>query len=305
MLEGASGDDDATILKAIYRLQADGSTNGEAGLKMAYEVAERNFIEGGVNRIVMASDGDLNVGASSESDLFDLVDGKRETGIYLSVLGFGTGNYKDTKMETLADHGNGSYHYIDCAEEAERVLKDRLMANLVPFADDVKVQVEFNPAQVKGYRLIGYENRELPDAAFLDDAADAGDVGPNAQFTVAYEIVPADSAYEVSVPDLKYGDAGEYAGSSSADWLTCSLRYRAFADGAVHEQQLVVNNDNSTASPSNDWRFASAVIEFGMLASDSSYRGSATCDAALGILDSIPLDPERQSFRDLVEKARR
>ena len=310
VLEGVPGDDEGQILRAIYKLRADGSTNGEAGLKMAYEVAERNFIEGGVNRIVMASDGDLNVGMTSESDLYDFVEGKRETGVYLSVLGFGTGNYKDTKMEVLADHGNGSYHYIDCIEEAERVLSERLMANLVPFADDVKVQVEFNPTQVKAYRLVGYENRELAAEDFLDDSVDAGDVGPNAQFTVAYEVVLADSAYEVNVPELKYGQGADGAGAAgvganSSDWLTCSLRYRAFSDGEVHEQQLVVSGDDATERPGDDWKFAASVIEFGMLASDSDYRGDITCDSVLELLDSQRLAPERQSFRDLVEKAKR
>ena len=306
VLEGASGDDDGAILRAIYKLRANGSTNGEAGLKMAYEVAERNFIEGGVNRIVMASDGDLNVGMTSESDLYNFVDGKRESGVYLSVLGFGTGNYKDTKMEVLADHGNGSYHYIDSIEEANRVLSERLMANLVPFADDVKVQVEFNPAKVKGYRLIGYENRELAAEDFQNDAVDAGDVGPNAQFTVAYEVVPADSAYEVKVPELKYGQgvSGDYANTGKSDWLTCSLRYRAFSDDAVHEQELVVTDANSTANPSDDWKFASAVIEFGMLASDSKYRGDLTCDSVLDLLHSQHLNAERKSFCDLVERAK-
>ena len=310
VLEGVPGDDEGQILRAIYKLRADGSTNGEAGLKMAYEVAERNFIEGGVNRIVMASDGDLNVGMTSESDLYDFVDGKRETGVYLSVLGFGSGNYKDTKMEVLADHGNGSYHYIDSIEEADRVLSERLMANLVPFADDVKVQVEFNPAQVKGYRLIGYENRELAAEDFLDDTVDAGDVGPNAQFTVAYEVVPANSEYEVKVPELKYGqsasgESGSAAyGEGSSDWLTCSLRYHAFSDDAVHEQQLVVSGKDATDRPGDDWKFASAVIEFGMLAGDSDYRGDLTCDSVLELLGSQRLNPERESFRELVEKAR-
>lgn len=316
VLEGAHGDDEGQILRAIYKLRASGSTNGEAGLKMAYEVAERNFIPGGVNRIVMASDGDLNVGVTSESDLYDLVDGKRDSGVYLSVLGFGEGNYKDTKMEVLADHGNGSYHYIDSAEEANRVLSERLMANLVPFADDVKVQVEFNPARVKGYRLIGYENRELAAEDFLDDTVDAGDVGPNAQFTVAYEIIPADSAYEIKVPELKYGqNAGETSenagsassatgGSTSGEWLTCSLRYRAFSDNEVHEQQLVVSDKDATAHPSDDWKFASAVIEFGMIAGKSDYRGDLNCDSVLALLDTQHLNAERESFRNLVELAK-
>ena len=302
VLEGAAGDDAATILKAIYKLQAHGSTNGEAGLRMAYDVAERNFIDGGVNRIIMASDGDLNVGMTSTSDLYDFVDQKRDTGVYLSVLGFGSGNYKDTKMETLADHGNGSYHYIDCIDEAERVLSEKLMANLVPFADDVKLQIEFNPTQIKGYRLVGYENRKLEAEDFLDDAVDAGDMGPNAQFTVAYEIVPADSSYEISVPDLKYG-AQEAATTNSSDWLTCSLRYRAFADNEVHDQQITIDANDVTTSPSDDWKFASCVIEFGMLAGHSDYAGTATVDSLSNELEAMNLNPERAGFQDLVKQA--
>lgn len=302
VLEGAAGDDTATIMKAIYKLQAHGSTNGEAGLRMAYDVAERNFIDGGVNRIIMASDGDLNVGMTSTSDLYDFVDQKRETGVYLSVLGFGSGNYKDTKMETLADHGNGSYHYIDCIDEAERVLSEKLMANLVPFADDVKLQIEFNPAQIKGYRLIGYENRELAAEDFLDGTVDAGDVGPNAQFTVAYEIVPVDSSYEISVPDLKYGTQ-ETATTNSSDWLTCSLRYRAFADNEVHDQQITVDAADATTNPSDDWKFAGCVIEFGMLARHSNYVGTATVDGLLNELGTLSLNPEREGFQALVTQA--
>lgn len=205
VLEGASGADRYTIMDAVYELKAHGSTNGGAGLATAYEVAQRNFIEGGVNRIVMASDGDLNVGMTSESDLHDFVDQKRESGVYLSVLGFGSGNYKDTKMELLADHGNGAYHYIDCLDEAKRVFGEDLRSNFVPLADDVKVQVEFNPAQVKAYRLVGYENRTLAAGDFTDDAADAGEVGAGHQFTVAYEVVPAGSSFEIDEPALKYG----------------------------------------------------------------------------------------------------
>jgi len=297
VLEGAKGDDDKAILRAIYRLKADGSTNGEAGLRMAYEVAERNRIEGGVNRIVMASDGDLNVGMTSESDLHDFVDEKRESGIYLSVLGFGTGNYKDNKMETIADHGNGSYHYIDSIEEAEHVLSDKLMQNVVPFADDVKVQVEFNPATVKGYRLIGYENRTMTDSDFLDDTKDAGDIGPNAQFTVAYEVVPTGSAMEVPTPELKYSQAPAASGDEIA---TCSLRYRAFDDGQVHQQELAVRGDEGT---DDDWKFAASVIELGMAARDSEFAGTSTGETALRLLDGLELNEQRQAYRDLVEEA--
>ena len=301
VLEGAKGDDDKAILRAIYRLHADGSTNGEAGLKMAYDVAERNKIEGGVNRIVMASDGDLNVGMTSESELHDFVDKKRESGIYLSVLGFGTGNYKDNKMETLADHGNGQYHYIDSIEEAEHVLSDKLMQAVVPFADDVKLQVEFNPAQVKGYRLIGYENRAMADEDFRDDTKDAGDIGPNAQFTVAYEVALAGSAQEVATSDLKYSDTPAASGDASGEWATATLRYRAFDDNQVHEQQLAVTG---TEGADTNWSFAAAVIEFGMIARNSSYVGTATLDGVLQQLDGMELNDQQAGFKQLVELAK-
>ncbi|MDO4532971.1 MAG: VWA domain-containing protein [Coriobacteriia bacterium] len=298
VLEGAKGDDDKAIMRAIYRLRADGSTNGEAGLKMAYEVAERNKIEGGVNRIVMASDGDLNVGMTSESDLHDFVDKKRESGIYLSVLGFGSGNYKDNKMETLADHGNGQYHYIDSIDEAEKVLSQDLMSNIVPFADDVKLQVEFNPAQVKGYRLIGYENRAMADEDFRDDTKDAGDIGPNAQFTVAYEVALVGSAQEVAESELKYQQAPTGTGD---EWATATLRYRAFDDGQVHEQDQAVTGSEAA---DDDWKFAAAVVELGMIARDSSYVGSATLESVQQLLDGMELNDERAGFRDLVELAK-
>jgi Ca-activated chloride channel family protein len=298
VLEGAKGDDDKAILRAMYRLRADGSTNGEAGLRMAYEVAERNKIEGGVNRIVMASDGDLNVGMTSESDLHDFVDKKRESGIYLSVLGFGDGNYKDNKMETLADHGNGQYHYIDSIDEAEKVLSRDLMSNIVPFADDVKLQVEFNPAQVKGYRLIGYENRAMADEDFRDDTKDAGDIGPNAQFTVVYEVALVGSAQNVATSELKYQQAPAGTGD---EWATATLRYRAFDDGQVHEQAQAITG---TEGADDDWKFAAAVAEFGMIARDSSYVGTATLDSVLDLLDGIQLDDTCAGFRDLVKLAR-
>lgn len=302
VLEGARGDENRKIMRAINRLRADGSTNGEAGLKMAYEVAQSNFIEGGINRIVMASDGDLNVGMSSESDLHDYVDQQRETGIYLSVLGFGSGNYKDNKMETLADHGNGSYHYIDCIEEAERVLGTKLTANLVPLADDVKLQVEFNPAQVKGYRLIGYENRALADEDFRDDEKDAGDVGSGAQFTVAYEVALVGSAQEVAQTDLKYGDASK-GDAATDEWLTATIRYQPADGGKTREQTQVVGKRDAKHKPGDDWRFQAAIIEFGMLLRDSEYAGTSDYDSIMGLLGEGELSDERAGFAELVDLA--
>ncbi len=306
VLEGAPGDDARSIMRAIRRLRAEGSTNGERGLELAYEVAERNFIEGGTNRIIMASDGDLNVGMTSESDLHDYVSAKRETGIYLSVLGFGTGNYKDNKMETLADHGNGSYHYIDCVEEAERVLEGRLRANIVPFADDVKVQVEFNPAEVRGYRLLGYENREMADEDFRNDEADAGEVGPGMQFTLAYEIVPSDSEMELPEVELKYGDGTPEPSGAASEWLTASLRYRSFEDGQVHESQLAIGADDLDEEPGDDWHLAASAIELCLVARDSAWRGDATLDDALAQLEQASSADEfsREALLELIDLAR-
>ena len=300
VLDGAKGDQQRDIMTAIRSLEAGGSTNGEAGLRMAYDLAKKHFIEGGVNRIVMASDGDLNVGMTSESDLHDFVEKQRETGTYLSVLGFGTGNYKDTKMETLADHGNGSYHYIDSEQEAERVFGDRLTANLVPFANDVKVQVEFNPAQVKGYRLVGYENRKLNAEDFKDDTKDAGEVGPSSQFTVVYEVVTNDSAMDIPVPDLKYEDQAK--DGSSTDWLTAKIRYKPQDGSDVAEQELAVGKDSWSEDPGTDWRFASAVTEFGMLLRNSKYRGSSDYNSVRALVGQTE-DPLRVEFLKLVDMA--
>ena len=302
VLDGAKGSDRDALWKAINGLRADGSTNGEAGLRMAYEVAEKNYIEGGVNRIVMASDGDLNVGMTSESDLHDFVEKKRETGIYLSVLGFGTGNYKDNKMETLADHGNGSYHYIDCVEEAERVFGERLTANLVPFANDVKVQLEFNPAQIKAYRLIGYENRTMAAEDFKDDTKDAGEVGPESQFSVVYEIVPVDSKMDIATPELKYDQTSGDAAKASDEWLTAKLRYKTLDGGEAKEQELVVGKKDLADDPGEDWRFAAAVTEFGMILRDSEFKGTSTFESVRELVGS-PKDVTRQGFLDLVDMA--
>lgn len=316
--DGVSGDRKRSIMRAIRRIRADGSTNGQAGLAMAYELAQDHYIEGGVNRIIMASDGDLNVGMTSESDLHDYVSDMRDTGIYLSVLGFGDGNYKDTKMETLADNGNGQYHYIDCAEEAERVFGDQLTANMVPLADDVKLQVEFNPAQVKGYRLIGYENRAMTEEEFEDESADAGDTGPGHQFTVAYEVVPVDSSMDVPAADLKYGEDGAFAdvGESGMDvvakddtaradeWATVTMRYKPVKGGNA-EQQAVVRSRDLSDNPGADWKFAASVIEFGMLLRDSDYVGDSSYDSVLELAQSgVGGDSARAEFCDLVDMAR-
>ena len=299
VLEGASGADRQRILRAVGNLRAEGSTNGEAGLRTAYDVAERNFVEGGVNRIVMASDGDLNVGMASEDELHDFVDGRRGHGVYLSVLGFGTGNYQDAKMEVLADHGDGSYHYIDCAEEARRVLGRNLLANFTPLADDVKLQLEFNPAQVKGYRLIGYANRTMADEDFRNDGADAGELCAGAELTVAYEVVLTDEGRR------REGDE---------PWLTCAVRYQPAGERAGEapaEQRFAVGRESWSAEPGDDWSLAAAVVEFGMLARDSEFVGTATADDAAALAESSAssLDTTdraaRRELADLIRQASR
>ena len=299
VLKGASGDDAEAILGAINGLEAAGSTNGEAGLSMAYRVAEETHIEGGVNRIVMASDGDLNVGISSEDELNAFVSEKRGQGTYLSVLGFGSGNYQDAKMETLADHGNGSYHYIDSADEAARVYERFLAVGAVPVADDVKLQVEFDPRMVESYRLIGYANRTMADEDFRNDGADAGELCAGAELTVAYEVVLTDEGRR------REGDE---------PWLTCAVRHQPAGEQAGEapaEQRFAVGRESWSAEPGDDWSLAAAVVEFGMLARDSEFVGTATADDAAALAESSAssLDTTdraaRRELTDLIRQAQR
>lgn len=299
VLKGASGDDKAAILSAIDGLEAAGSTNGEAGLSLAYRVAEETHIDGGVNRIVMASDGDLNVGISSEDELNAFVSEKRGQGTYLSVLGFGSGNYQDAKMETLADHGNGSYHYIDSADEAARVYERFLAAGAVPVADDVKLQVEFDPQMVESYRLIGYANRTMADEDFRNDGADAGELCAGAELTVAYEVVLTDEGRR------REGDE---------PWLTCAVRYQPAGERAGEapaERRFAVGRESWSAEPGDDWLLAAAVVEFGMLARGSEFVGMATADDAAALAEGSAgsLDAAdratRRELADLIRQAQR
>lgn len=299
VLKGASGDDAGAILGAINGLEAAGSTNGEAGLSMAYRVAEEMHIDGGVNRIVMASDGDLNVGISSEDELNAFVSEKRGQGTYLSVLGFGSGNYQDAKMETLADHGNGSYHYIDSADEAARVYERFLAVGAVPVADDVKLQMEFDPQMVESYRLIGYANRIMADEDFRNDGADAGELCAGAELTVAYEVVLT-------------GEGRRREGDEP--WLTCAVRYQPAGERAGEapaEQRFTVSRESWSAEPGDDWSLAAAVVEFGMLARDSEFFGTATADDAAALAEGSAgsLDATdraaRRELADLIHQASR
>lgn len=305
LLEGEKGSNHAQIAEVINNLYASGSTNGSAGIETAYRIAEEYFIEGGNNRIILATDGDLNVGATSESALKELVEEKRESGIFLSVLGFGTGNIKDNKMEALADNGNGNYAYIDSRGEAKRVMVEEMGATLVTVAKDVKLQIEFNPAYIKGYRLIGYENRTLATEDFDDDTKDAGEIGAGHIVTALYEIVPVDSRQEIPETDLKYQEGTE--GVENGEWATLKIRYKEpDADESILKE-YTITQDAYTTAPGEDFYFAAAVAEFGLLARDSRYMGTASfknIEDLLGKVDT-KADEYKEEFVYLVKKLRR
>ena len=305
VIEGANPvKDKARLLSAIDSLYADGSTNGQQGLAQAYDVAMKHLRPKGNNRVIMCSDGDLNVGITSESELHDYVTEKKETGVYLSVLGFGDGNYKDTKMETLADDGNGNYYYIDSILEARKVLCEELTQTLYAVADDVKFQIEFNPAKVSAWRQIGYENRALENQDFEDDKKDAGEVGAGSCVTVLYELVPAGEPSEAS--ELKYQQSALTEAAGSGEWLTLSTRYKEPGQSESQLETTVVDDSVFTDAPSGDTLFAAAVAEFGMILSGSGYKGEATYDTVLELLKQAPLsDPYREEFFSLVKIAQR
>ncbi|MCM1579007.1 MAG: von Willebrand factor type A domain-containing protein [Ruminococcus sp.] len=309
LLEGADGGDREEILKIINSLKAGGSTAGAAGIVTAYEIAEEYFIEGGNNRVILATDGDLNVGLSSVEELTELIEEKRETGVFLSVLGFGTGNYKDNRLEALADKGNGNYSYIDSEREAKKVLVDEMSGTLFTAAKDVKFQIEFNPAKVKGYRLIGYDNRRLADRDFADDTKDAGEVGAGHSVTVLYEIVPADGEMSGGDIELKYAQPEQEEESSidvnvSNDLLTLSVRYKEPDGDESNLLEYPVSADDYRDVLSERLNFISACARFGMLLKNSPYCGDSTYDDVLKQLymGDYSDDEYKDEFMYLVEK---
>lgn len=304
VLSGVSGDDKATIIEALEALEAGGSTNGADGIETAYSLAEKYFIEGGNNRVILATDGDLNVGVTSESALEKLITKKKKSGIFLSVLGFGTGNIKDNKMETLADKGNGNYAYIDSLREAKKVLVEQMGATLVTVAKDVKLQVEFNPAYVKGYRLLGYENRALATEDFNDDTKDAGEIGAGHMVTALYEIIPVDSDQEIPQTELKYQDQQESAGVKNGEWLNINIRYKDPESDKSELCTYPVTEDAYTSNPNEDFYFAAAVAEFGLLIRDSEYKGDASFENVRKLLKLVDTDMDeyKDEFVDLVKK---
>lgn len=306
-LTPTSGDQKGVILSAIEALRAGGSTNGGSGIHTAYRLARENFVEGGINRVILASDGDFNVGVTTHRELEELIEQKRESGIFLSVLGVGGGNLNDSNMETLADKGNGNYAYLDSHEEAEKVLSRELDATLETVAKDVKIQVEFNPLKVAGYRLIGYENRELARRDFEDDKKDAGEIGAGHSLTALYELIPPSEAD--SPPSLRYQTTVPSAAATSGELLHVRVRYKKPDQEDSREMAFSVGThqrvpDWNSASP--DTRFAAAVASFGMLLRDSRYKGTSSFDTVLELAEAgLDQDPEgyRGEFVRLVRLA--
>lgn len=298
------------ILSAIDRLEAGGSTNGGQGIQLAYKVALDNFIQGGNNRVVLATDGDFNVGLTGDGELVNLIEAKRRTGIFLSVLGFGTGNTNDSMMEKLADLGNGNYAYIDSQSEARKALGEQVAGTLYTIAKDVKIQVEFNPARVAGYRLIGYENRLLANRDFNDDRKDAGEIGAGHSVTALYEIVPAGQPVENDgVDGLRYSKVEPSDTRFNDELLTVKLRYKEpNADTSKLLTQGLLDRGNSIENASDNLRFATAVAQFGLILRDSRYKGNANFGNVSSLANNAlgnDLKSYRSDFLNLVGKANR
>jgi Ca-activated chloride channel homolog len=294
-LPSTAGDRKETILRALEDLNAGGSTNGAEGIELAYKVAAENFIKGGVNRVILATDGDFNIGVTNQGDLIRLIEGKAKSGVFLSVLGVGTDNLKDSTMQKLADKGNGNYAYLDSIDEARKVLVQQVNGTLMTIAKDVKIQVEFNPARVASYRLIGYEKRMLRKEDFNNDKVDAGEIGAGHTVTALYEIVPAGtgaadpSASIPPVDPLKYQAPNSHSVATtevnpklSQEIVTVKLRYKK-PDGDTSEltERSFVDNGSKFENATPDLKFAAAVAEFGMILRDSQYKGKGTIGAVI------------------------
>jgi len=318
VLPPTSGSDQPTILSAINRLQAGGSTNGGQGIHLAYQIARDNFVRSGVNRVILCTDGDFNVGTTSTADLIRLAQEKAKDGVYLSVLGFGFGNHNDAMLEQLSNKANGNYAFIDSDREAHKVLVEQMQGTLVTIAKDVKLQVEFNPLQVAAYRLIGYENRRLADRDFNDDTKDAGDIGAGHSVTALYEIVPAGVESELGQPGvdrLKYQESGVKSQESekkisdavAAELLTLKLRYQPPEGGRSTLLSFPVKDGGAKfGSASPDLQFAAAVASFGMLLRNSKFKGDVSYAAVLETAAATRGEDKqglRGEFLDLVKAA--
>ena len=279
VLDGQPIAESSLIVDALERLKTGGSTNGGAGIDLAYSVAEKHFVSEGNNRVILCTDGDFNVGVSSNSALVDLISKKAKSGVFLSVLGFGTGNIKDSKMEQLADKGNGTYAYIDSMLEARKVLVEQLGGTLETVAKDVKIQLDFNPQFIESYRLLGYENRLLNETDFRDDTKDAGEIGAGHQVTAFYEIRPRGVAEQTTELESQRSEFVKTESIGVSDTLlTVNLRYKQPQSDVSQEFQHRVKPDSLSTSGSSEFRFAASVLGYGMLLRDSEYRGNLSWD---------------------------
>lgn len=309
-LPSTPGNEKQKIKDALETLTAGGSTAGSAGIKEAYRIAQKNFIAQGNNRIILCTDGDFNVGASSETELENLIESKRKSGIFLTVLGYGMGNYKDNKMQILAQKGNGNHAYIDNIQEANKVLVNEFGSTMYAVAKDVKLQVEFNPAKVQSYRLVGYETRILNNEDFNDDTKDAGEMGAGHTVTALYEIIPTGISGNIpgSIDPLKYQTETNIntQTSNSSELLTVKLRYKTPEEEKSKKiEKSVTDMGKDNVSP--DFRFASAVAMFAQLLKDSDFKGEATYDKVIETANKgLSFDPEgyRAEFVRLVQSAK-
>jgi Ca-activated chloride channel family protein len=307
VLPPTQGTDKNRIIQALESLQAGGSTAGGAGIRLAYETAKKNYLRNGNNRVVLATDGDFNVGVSSEGNLVRLIEEKRKQGIFLTVLGFGMGNYKDSKMEKLADKGNGNYAYIDNVMEAKKVLVEEMGGTLLTIAKDVKLQIEFNPAKIQAYRLIGYENRVLADEDFNDDKKDAGELGVGHSVTALYEIIPVGvKAGLRDVDTLKYQNQDNKTKPMHKDEvLTVKFRYKD-PKGSKSKLLQEVVKAGETSAVSDNYTFSAAVAGFGMLLRDSQHKGELKYKRVLDMAKTAKGKDEhgyRAEFISLVQRA--
>lgn len=312
VLPPTSGEDKAVIMDALDRLHAGGSTNGGEGIRLAYQTALDNFVKGGVNRVILCTDGDFNVGTTGTDELVRMAEDNAKTGVFLSVLGFGMGNHNDSMLEQISNKGNGNYAFVDTDAEARKVLVDQMSGTLVTIAKDVKIQIEFNPLEVAAYRLIGYENRVLAAQDFNDDKKDAGEIGAGHTVTALYEIVPAGAQSPVAataVDDLRYQKSTRpSADAKSGELMLLKLRYKQpDEDQSSLLEFPIVDQGQKFGQASKDFRFAAAVASFGMLLRDSQYKGNATYAGVLETAtESCSDDPRgyRGEFLQMVERAK-
>ena len=299
VIEGVHASEKTRIMEAISELEAGGATNGSAGIMKAYEIAAKYFREGGVNRILLATDGDLNVGTTGEGDLARLVSEKKKAGISLTCLGVGMGNYKDNKMEALADYGDGNCRYLDTIYEARKALVEEAGGTFITVAKDVKIQVDFNPAKVKGYRLIGYEDRLMAAEDFANDEKDGGEIGSGHRMTALYEIVPADSDFDFGEAESRYQNTQTGEAGADAEWLTVAIRAKEPEGTESKLYEYPVDAKAVSETMSENLRFAAGVAEAGMILRESEWKGTADWAQALELVrgcESVTGDAYKEEF---------